>query len=623
MRDISSEAQRFLSDWGFSTGASNALIEHAQICAQYAEYGVKDIVVALELATREKVDEVLLSKPTNVLVLEHLTQNIPTIRAQSLRVLAISRGVPYFTAIEEGLIEPANRYVQTAQPRLDELNAALIVTPDEKPMVVFSDLASLLTFSQEGRLERANDPIRSAVPLDPLTALAPSTVVAKAAKGDGTSEGMRVMSSALQDNFWSPTLAKTEAERTLARLLDEALTRRATDLEFAPLRDGTVKIRFRIFGDLTSPDRHALLNPEHAREIVNFLVSRSRAGDGARLRRAADGQLTYKNASSEVFIRASFIPADRYGLDFDMISVSLRLMPRTARSISLEDLNLSPLVTGEVRQALMRSQGLIVLAGPTNSGKSTTIAGVVGEHLKMFGSTKKRLSLEDPVERYLDGITQISVESNFAELMRALLRHDPDMVWVGEIRDAFSAAACVRAATSGHIVLSTVHANNSILAFRAISNYLRRDTGEASGAGASLFDLAESVSLLIGQRLVKRLCPHCRRKRRVTEEELTLFRNYLEAEGQAHLVERAMQVLNKGVFDASHKGCKHCNKTGYLGEMPVNEALPVSREVRDLFSASESRLDFNSISKHRLNSLAEAALELVEKGETEFQSLFI
>ncbi len=623
MSDIASLTTEILAAWGFSKDAGTALTAHAQTCAQYSEYRIEDIAVALSLLSREQADELQRTRPQNVLMLEHLSQNVPSVREQSLRIAAVARCIPYFTGIDEALIEGARTMVSSAASRLDEFNAAMLLTPDGVPLVVFSDLANLLVFAQAGRIERATDPIRVAAGTEPLVALAPPTIVARAARGDGTGDMVRVVSSAAQDNFWSPNLARTDAERMLARILDEALTRRATDIEFAPLRDGTVKIRFRIFGDLTSPERHALLNPDAAREIVNFLVSRSRAGDGARLRRSADGQLTYKNAATETFIRASFIPADRYGLDFDMISVSLRLMPRTSRSITLTELNLSATVTQTAREALMRTQGLIVLAGPTNSGKSTTIAGIVGEHLKLFGATKKRLSLEDPVERYLDGITQISVDGNFAELMRAMLRHDPDMVWVGEIRDAFSAAACVRAATSGHVVLSTVHANNSILAFRAISNYLRKDTGEQAGAGASLFDLAESVSLLIGQRLVKRLCPHCRKRRKVTEEELQLFRAYLKSEAQDHLWERAEQVLGRGVYQAAPTGCKHCQRSGYLGEMPVNEVLPVNREVRDLFSASESRLDFNGISRYRLNTLSEAALELVERGDTEFESLFI
>lgn len=618
-------AAQLLTHWGFTAEAPAALKTHAAQSAQYggmAFCSYPDLVSALGLVPREQAEQALADKPANILPLEHLVQKIPTLREQALRLSAIVRQIPFFSSLAPEWAQTAPDLDNAARVRADELNAAVLASPMGKPMVVFSDVAGLLSFSQAGRQERQKDALHQALKGEVVYGLAMPSVVAKSARVENTNQ-IQVLSNAAHDNFWMPGMAKTEAERVLARLLDEALSRRATDVEISPQRDGTAKVRIRIFGDMTSPDRHAVLSPEFAKEITNFLLSRSRASDGGRLRKPADGQMTYKNAQAEVFLRTSFIPADRSGLDFEMVSSSLRLLPRTARSISLEELNLGTLVNQEVRKALMRTQGLIVLAGPTNSGKSTTIAGVVGEHVKMFGATKKRLSLEDPVERYLEGITQISVDSNFAELIRALLRHDPDMVWVGEIRDAFSAAACVRAATSGHVVLSTVHANNSILAFRAVANYLRKDTGEATGGGASLFDLAESVSLLIGQRLVKRLCPHCRKRHRPSDEDCMLAKDYLSSEGQGALWPEVERVIQKGVYHAKPGGCKHCQGTGYVGELPVNELLPATREVRNLFAQSESRLDFDGLAQHRLNTLSQSALKLIEAGETEFTSLFI
>ena len=617
------KAQAFLKDWGVSQNAPASLQEHALDCARYHGSRMGAILSEIGLVSSDKVEEALQGKPTNVLTLEYLVSAIPSLQQHFLRILAISRGILYLQEVQETWAEAGNKLPGAARARLDELNAAYMVMPDGLPLVIFSDVSSLLKFTQAGWLEKSNDPLRGAIS-EPLgVALAPPAIVARSVRSTGGKNEALTVMTATQDNHWAPNMAKTEAERVLARILDEAISRGATDVAIAPLRDGTSKVRFRQYGDMTSPERNAVLSPQHTKELTNFLVSRSRAGDGGRLRHAADGQMTYKNAQSEVFIRASFIPADRFGQDFDMISTSLRLLPRDSTTIALDNLNLHTKTKNAIRNALHRSQGLIVLAGPTNSGKSTTIAGVVGEHFKMFAETKKRLSLENPVERVLDGITQISVDDNFAELVRALLRHDPDVVWVGEIRDAFSAAACVRAATSGHLVLSTVHANNSILAFRAISNYLRKDTGEATGGGASLFDLAESVTLLIGQRLVKKICPHCRAAHKVSAHELELVKSYLEAEGQSTLWDYASNVLRKGVYKASENGCKECAGTGYAGERPVNEVLPCVREVRDLFAKSDTRLDMTNLSKYRLNTLTQSALELLERGETELASIFV
>lgn len=620
--DLSPSVQRLLQHWGFGSYASDELMAHATICVQCQDRDVVFIVQALGLLTAAQIEQALQTRPANVLLLEHLAKTYPALSSQVTRIQAIERCLPYLSESDERHLEPSQLSAE-ARNRLDELNAALVRGPADKRLLVFSEQASLLEHLSASTLARTTDALwRELDEAEVVYALAPSVMVSRLAKGD-SEQPLRVVSAAAQDNFWTPSMARTEAERVLARLLDEALSRRATDVELAPQRDGTGLVRIRIYGDMTTPTRHSLLSPAQFREITNFLVSRTRAGDGSRLRRPADGQMTYKTAQAEVFIRASFIPADRFGLDFDMVSTSLRLLPRTTRRIELGDLNLGPLVETEVRRALMRTQGLIVLAGPTNSGKSTTVAGVVGEHFKLYGNSKKRLSLEDPVERYLEGITQISVEGNFAELMRALLRHDPDLVWVGEIRDAFSAAACVRAATSGHIVLSTVHANNSILAFRAIANYLRRDTGESSGAGASLFDLAESVSLLIGQRLVKRLCPSCRRQRRLTRSEWQLLSEFLISEGLKDLLDKAHAALKGGIYEANPQGCKACNHMGYIGEMPINELLPGTREVRQLLGASADGLDFAALSAHRLNTLVESALELVARGETDLASIYV
>jgi len=620
--DLEPTVQQLLQQWGFASQASAELVAHARACDQCSGQTAVFVVETLGLLTAEQLEQTMQSRPANVLPLEHLAKVFPALTPHVTRIQAIERGLPYLSAADERHLGPSVQLSNDARSRLDELNAALVRNPDGGQLLVFSEQASLLEHLSASVVQRMRDPLWAELEPQVVCALAPSVMVSRLAKGDAE-QPLRVVSAAAQDNFWAPSMARTEAERVLARLLDEALSRRATDVELAPQRDGTGLVRIRIYGDMVAPSRHAVLSPAQLREITNFLVSRSRAGDGGRLRRPADGQLTYKNAQVEVFIRASFIPADRFGLDFDMVSTSLRLLPRTARRIELADLNLGPLVEGEIRRALMRTQGLIVLAGPTNSGKSTTVAGVVGEHFKLYGNSKKRLSLEDPVERYLEGITQISVEGNFAELMRALLRHDPDLVWVGEIRDAFSAAACVRAATSGHIVLSTVHANNSILAFRAIANYLRHYTGESSGAGASLFDLAESVSLLIGQRLVKRLCPSCRQPRRLSRQEWQLLTEYLKSEGLEPLIDKAHTTLKAGVHEAHPGGCKACNHLGYVGEMPINELLPGTREVRQLLSASQDGLDFAALAQHRLNTLVESALDLVAQGETDISSLYV
>ena len=615
-----------LQHWGFPAElAPESLKRQAKNVIELSRLKAGELVVALGLSPAQDVRTLLEVKPNNILTLEYLATHIPGLRDQLSKVMATLKGLPYLDQIPDSSEHP-----QSTEPlirkRCDILNATLIKTPSGHPMLLFSDYTRLFEYAQEGREDRATDPIRQMLKVDdPILALGSSSQILKSA-GSAMDKADKIVNASAQDNYWAGNTAKTEAERILARILDNAIIRNATDIDFSPKRDGTSLVRLRVFGDMAPPDRHAVLDVDTAQEITRFLLSRSRAGDGSRLRNPADGQIFYKGVNSEVFLRCSFIPADRFGLEFDMIATSLRLLPRMARAVYMSDLGLAELVQTETTKALARSQGLIVLAGPTNSGKSTTIAGIVGEHLKMFGDAKKRLSIEDPVERYLNGITQISVQDNFAELIRQMLRHDPDLVWVGEIRDNFSAAACVRAATSGHIVLSTVHANDSILAFRAIGNYLKSQTSEEHGATASQFDLAESLSLIISQRLVKKLCPVCKIPHVVSDEEKDRVMEYMDREGLAlneDLEAKTLAVLSSTIYKVNPLGCATCANTGYGGELPICEILPATREVRDVLTENEHKLDYGKIAKYRLNTLFSAALDRVSEGDAELGTILV
>lgn len=615
------KVHELLKHWGYTDNAPPEMVENALVSVSLQGLYSGQAIVKLKLTTQDDVDALLRDKPANVLSMEYLSEKVPGLRAQMPRVLALLHGIPYLNTLKGFELHPAMSKNDLVKSRCDELNAALVTTTTGAPLLLFADHSTLSGYAAAGRIERVEDPIRKELGKDPLYGIAESTQLSKLGKSSEEENAQRVVSASAQDNFWSSFTARTEGERILTRLLDNAIARRATDIDIMPLRDGTARVRIRVHGDLTLPDRHDLLSPEIATEITRFLISRSRAGDGGRLREPADGQMTYKNASEEVNMRCSFIPADRFGLDFDMITVSARLLPRTTRSIYLDDLSLPAVVKDEVLNALMGPPGLIVLSGPTNSGKSTTIAGIAGEYQKLHGISKKLLSLEDPVERHLEGIMQIPVRENFAQLVRAALRHDPDLVWVGEIRDAASSNACVRAATSGHVVLSTVHANNSILAFQAIANYL--SNSGTDGSNASRFDLAESLSLLIGQRLVKKLCPHCKQPHKVTEAERKSVLGYIVREGQEGFLDTAKSILDKQVFRAKDGGCPACSGSGYGGERPIVELLPVSRTVKDLFLQYDNKLDFSALAVHRPITLLQSSMALVAAGEVSLTSAIV
>lgn len=626
MKEIENDRQQqqteLISSWGFDPEkASAAVMSFAEFCAQADRLRTGEVVSLLGLASQSEVEGYLAQKPEGVPTLEYLTQVLPSISQETTRILAVVNKIPFLSALT-GLEPHPESAEYRLQSRLEELNAALLTGLGAQYVLCFSEFSALVAFRQRGRSQRENDPLEPFIQQGMTLALAPVQHLMPVI-GKGKQFNSAGLMSNTQDNYWSSSLAKTESERMLGRLLDNAASLGVTDMSIEPNRNGSSQVYYRQYGDITRPTGVSSLTVNQTAEVVRFLITKSRAGDGARLRSPADGQLAYKTPNGEVFIRASFIPADRGGQETDMISVSLRLLAKTSKNIRLTGLGLQDSVMSSAKEALLRSQGLIVLAGPTGSGKSTTIAGMVGEHVEHFGMSKKRLSLEDPVERYLEGITQFSVEGQYGKMVKHVLRHDPDVIWIGEIRDRPSASACVRAATSGHLVLSTVHANSSLTAFKAIANYLVGVSNDESAA-CSVFDLAESLSLVVAQRLVKALCPHCRRTSFLNDEEAKLLKRYVSYEGRGADVTKYLSALrSNGVSRRSEAGCDACAFTGFKGELPINEVLECGREVKNILGNSDLKVDYKALDQFRETTLFESVFERVVAQEVGFESLLI
>jgi type II secretory ATPase GspE/PulE/Tfp pilus assembly ATPase PilB-like protein len=260
------------------------------------------------------------------------------------------------------------------------------------------------------------------------------------------------------------------------------------------------------------------------------------------------------------------------------------------------------------------SQGLVLVVGPTNSGKSTTIAGALGEHVKLFGDRRKRLSVEDPIERFVYGVQQYNVPPHikddtqrFEIILRAFKRHDPDIIWVGEVRDKVTADLCVSAATTGHLVLSTLHANDTVIAFDALAKTVERE---------KRFQLVESMSLLISQRLVKAVCPHCCRIGPPTDDEHRLFQQYLKLIGES-------AELPETIAHANPQGCPRCD-SGYVGLLPINEVLPFDRRGKNAAIAlldGENRRD--TLAKARTITLMESARRLLAQHKVDLEAVII
>lgn len=250
------------------------------------------------------------------------------------------------------------------------------------------------------------------------------------------------------------------------------------------------------------------------------------------------------------------------------------------------------------------------MVGPTNSGKSTTIAGTMNEHISIFGGKRKRLSLEDPIERFIEGVTQFEphgeAEDRFDQMLRAFKRHDPDVVWVGEVRDRQTADLCVDTSASGHLVMTTLHANDTVTGVDLLGRLV---------PSMKSFQLVESISLVISQRLVKTICPLCSYDDHISDTEKKVFENYLKRLGDKCDMPQTVRRANLD-------GCPSC-RSGFDGMQPINESLPMTREARNdaLDMVVSQKANHQNLARHRSLTMLDSAMQLVNSGRVELMSI--
>jgi len=238
-------------------------------------------------------------------------------------------------------------------------------------------------------------------------------------------------------------------------------------------------------------------------------------------------------------------------------SIVMRLLPKDRKELSLETLGLEPDHIAMVRSLMQESNGIVLVTGPTGSGKSTTLYAALQE---ATDGTRKILTVEDPVEYQLPGITQVQAHAEigytFARALRAFLRQDPDVIMVGEIRDVETAQIAIQSALTGHLVLSTLHTNDSLSAFTRLIDM-----------GVEPFLVAAPIKAVQAQRLVRKVCKHCAKPTHIPESIVLEFAS-LKSPVEPHWVEAV--------------GCAVCNNTGYSGRMGIYEIVPISSELHDM-----------------------------------------
>lgn len=357
-------------------------------------------------------------------------------------------------------------------------------------------------------------------------------------------------------------LAMLPVPQLVDALLQQALQERASDIHIEPATQG-VRVRFRVDGMLREKEQLPL-------ELQAAVISRIKllsALDIAEKRLPQDGRWRVKDEKREVDVRVSTLPVQ--GGE----KAVLRILPFRGMQRNIETLGFSKVALQRYQLLYKKPQGILLVCGPTGSGKTTTLYATLAE---LNRPESNLVSIEDPVEMQLAGMNQVQVNTKagltFATALRAILRQDPNIIMVGEIRDAETADAAVRAAMTGHLVFSTLHTN------------------DAAGAIVRLLDLgvppflvATSLLGVVAQRLVRLVCPKCRQAYRPAEDTAEQMLLKDAPEGNISFV--------KGC------GCDACGQTGYRGRQAIYEVMPVTSRLRQLIQERAAAYEIEAMAR--------------------------
>lgn len=508
---------------------------------------------------------------------------------QSLRFLAEELGYPYVELEKQAI---RKEFLLKFPARILLEQHILPLENGEGIMAVISD-----PFDTTGV-----DELRVATGRDFFIALAPLAEIDRCAKkylGVGADTVQSMISEAGENGFQvidtdsDEDMDLTEAAegasiiRFVNQILTEAIELRATDVHIEPF-ENELRVRYRIDGVL----QQASIAPE-VKQFQSAIVSRLKILaklDIAEKRVPQDGRIKIRIAGREIDVRVSVIPM-LYGE-----AVVLRLLDRTSVLLGMDKLGLSERDLRLSERILERPHGIILVTGPTGSGKTTTLYAALS-HINSI--ERKIITIEDPIEYQLHGINQIQVSRKagltFASGLRSILRHDPDVVLVGEIRDLETAEIAVQASLTGHLVFSTLHTNDAPSAMTRLVDM-----------GIEPYLVSSSLEAVLAQRLVRLICNNCKTEVPAHERESL----------RAQYGEELPEVLYRG------QGCRECGQTGYRGRIGIFEFMVVTDDLRSLILENASARDLRRLAtKQGMISLREDGYRHLRAGRTTIEEI--
>lgn len=362
-------------------------------------------------------------------------------------------------------------------------------------------------------------------------------------------------------------------------LLTKAIKDKASDIHIESFQH-RIAIRLRVDGVL-----HEVMQPPI--ELSPFIIARIKVMAGldiAEKRLPQDGRISTQIAGRNVDIRVSTLPvanAER---------VVMRILDKDATNFSLDGLTIPDDIKTKIRHCIHLPHGIFLVAGPTGSGKTTTLYASLSD---LDVKHKNIMTVEDPIEYFFDGISQTQVNTktgmDFSKGLRAILRQDPDIVMVGEIRDIETAKMAVQASLTGHTVFSTIHTNTAIGAVMRLKDM-----------GIEPFLIGASLSGVLSQRLVRKLCPHCKVEK---------------------VADNSIDFLKGGESYYHPIGCEHCNQLGYLGRIGIYELIEIDDTLRGLIHQEVSEEQLLVHARNQSKSIYDCGIQLIRDGVTSIEEV--
>ncbi len=400
-------------------------------------------------------------------------------------------------------------------------------------------------------------------------------------------EGIEEKEISIEEELSLDKLIARAEEAPVIKLVDliihQAIEENASDIHIEPQRD-SLRLRYRIDGVLYEM-------PPPSKSLHLPIVSRIKilAGmDIAERRLPQDGSFMVKIKNRLIDLRISTAPT------VDGEKVVIRILDKSRVPLDLSKLGFFPEELEKIKKGISASYGLVLLTGPTGSGKTTTLYAVLNE----LNSTEKNiLTIEDPVEYRLEGINQVQVKPQigltFSNVLRSFLRQDPDIILVGEVRDLETAEICIRAALTGHLVLSTLHTNDAVGAVTRLVDM-----------GVPHYLVSSSLRLIVAQRLIRKLCSFCKEPYEVKKEDLP-----------SH-----MKISTSIIYRP--KGCQNCRFIGFKGRTLISEVILVDEEIREAIYKKLSTSQIMQLAKKKgTNTLLESGVRRVEEGITSLEEI--